>query len=73
MLILETPKTDSTFCNISKSKTYLETKEAILFFIFFFTLILIFIFKMSIVSKMIGDKKKRKEGWDIIPNKIASK
>ena len=58
MLILETPKTDSTFCNISKSKTYLETKEAILFFIF--TLSSYFIFKMSIVSKMIGDKEKTK-------------
>ena len=57
MLILETPKTDSTFCNISKSKTYLETKEAILFFIFLLK-VLIFIFKMSIVSKMIGDKKR---------------
>jgi hypothetical protein len=59
MLILETPKTDSTFCNISKSKTYLETKEAILFFIFFTLSSSIFIFKMSIVSKMIGDKKEK--------------
>ena len=56
MLILETPKTDSTFCNISKSKTYLETKDS---FSSFFTLSSYFIFKMSIVSKMIGDKKRK--------------
>lgn len=58
MLIYETPKIDSTVCNISKSKMDLETKGAILFFTFYFNLLL-FIFKMIIVNTIIESKKKK--------------
>lgn len=58
MLIYETPKIDSTVCNISKSKMDLQTKEAILFFTFYFNLLL-FIFKMIIVNTIIESKKKK--------------
>lgn len=58
MLIYETPKIDSTICNISKSKMDLETKGAILFFNFYFNLLL-FIFKMIIVNTIIESKKKK--------------